>query len=320
MPAQPVHEEQAVPEGKPAEVQALPQGPEAASLAALARPRHAGTASVASTLPLIAARDFTPAESSGIMGSGSLPLPSPPGSPAASSESGKTDGDTEGSLLDLFSLKSLPIPSFGGLQTAHAASLDMPVPPTPAPQSPFTPAEQAAPLGRSARVIPGAPDIPQNLLPNSVPPQTVQTTAALPPNATTPTLLSPPAPNVPDPAPRDVPGFKAGELERQQQDMLMLRQQMDQRLKDLQNAEKKMKEMLKEAKGLEDQKIRSLVQMYANMKPRTAAQAMENMDERVAVRILAGMPPKQSGEILTYTNPSKTAKFTELITRMRMAD
>ena len=44
------------------------------------------------------------------------------------------------------------------------------------------------------------------------------------------------------------------------------------------------------------------------------------MDERVAIRILSGMAPKQSGEILTYTNPVKTAKFTELITRMRLPD
>ena len=60
--------------------------------------------------------------------------------------------------------------------------------------------------------------------------------------------------------------------------------------------------------------------MYANMKPRTAAKALESMDERVAIRILSGMAPKQSGEILTYTNPAKTAKFTELITRMRLPD
>ncbi len=60
--------------------------------------------------------------------------------------------------------------------------------------------------------------------------------------------------------------------------------------------------------------------MYANMKPRTAAKALESMDERVAIRILSGMAPKQSGEILTYTNPAKTAKFTEMITRMRLPD
>ena len=100
----------------------------------------------------------------------------------------------------------------------------------------------------------------------------------------------------------------------------MLRQQMDQRLKDLQNAEGKMKDMIREAKELEDKKVKNLILMYGNMKPRMAAQALENMDERVAVRILSGMAPKQSGEILTYTNPAKTAKFTEMITRMRMPE
>lgn len=113
---------------------------------------------------------------------------------------------------------------------------------------------------------------------------------------------------------------KSQELARQQQDILMLRQQMDQRMKELQEAEDKMKGILREAKDTEEKKVKSLVQMYANMKPRMAAQALENMDERVAVRILSGMAPKQSGEILTYTNPAKTAKFTEMITRLRMGE
>ena len=95
---------------------------------------------------------------------------------------------------------------------------------------------------------------------------------------------------------------------------------MDQRLRELEEAERKMKDMISQARELEDRKVRNLIQMYANMKPRMAAKALESMDERVAVRILSGMAPKQSGEILTYTNPSKTAKFTELITRMRMPD
>ena len=81
-----------------------------------------------------------------------------------------------------------------------------------------------------------------------------------------------------------------------------------------------MKDMIREAKELEDKKVKNLILMYGNMKPRMAAQALENMDERVAVRILSGMAPKQSGEILTYTNPAKTAKFTEMITRMRMPE
>ena len=44
------------------------------------------------------------------------------------------------------------------------------------------------------------------------------------------------------------------------------------------------------------------------------------MDERVAVRILTGMSPKQSGDILTYVNPAKTAKLTEIITRMKLPE
>jgi flagellar motility protein MotE (MotC chaperone) len=126
-------------------------------------------------------------------------------------------------------------------------------------------------------------------------------------------------PDVGPQTPPDDPNAKAQELARQQQDMLMLRRQMDQRLSDIKNAEQKMKDMLREAKSLEDQKVKQLILMYANMKPRVAAQAIESLEDRVAVRILSGMTPKQSGEIITYTTPEVTAKLTELLTRMKMA-
>ena len=116
------------------------------------------------------------------------------------------------------------------------------------------------------------------------------------------------------------PNTKAQELARQQQDILVLRQQMDQRLKDIQETEKKMQDMIREAKGIENEKVHRLVLTYSMMKPKAAAKALESMDERVAIRILSGMSPKQSGEILTYVSPAKTAKLTELITRMRIPD
>ena len=98
----------------------------------------------------------------------------------------------------------------------------------------------------------------------------------------------------------------------------MLKQQMDDRLKELRTSEKRMQKMLEEAKGVEDQQLKGLVLMFTNMKPKTAAQAIEKMEERVAVQILKGMTPKQSGEILSYTNPQVTAKLTELLSRMRI--
>ena len=286
-----------------------------------------------------------------------LPTPPPLGSPlvpagipaprAAVQEA--QDGDSA-SLWNLLGLTSLPIPGLGSAREAHAAALDMPVPatpPTPTGASSFAPAEQVAPLGAGGSQgmgapasmggptsLPGAAPIPANIPRGQgadgapLPPRAGELPSRGVGNAAMPALpqtdpsatWGAPAPQVtPKTAPVD-PNAKAQDLARQQQDILMLRQQMDQRLKDLQNAEGKMKDMIREAKELEDKKVKNLILMYGNMKPRMAAQALENMDERVAVRILSGMAPKQSGEILTYTNPAKTAKFTEMITRMRMPE
>lgn len=276
------------------------------------------------------------------------PLPAPLAQPgisaprqdnAAASASAKDENvASRHGWLDALGLAGLPVPALGSVQAAHAAALDMPVPqaPSSSPTSPFAPAEQAAPYS-----LPGAPDIPANI------PRGQSTDGApLPPRgaagtsgasgfgsgafgsgaAGTPALPQSSQsglPAVPPPAVRPAPtatdpNIKAQELARQQQDILMLRQQMDQRLKDIQSAEQKMKDMIREARGIEDEKIRRLVLTYTQMKPKAAAKALESMDERVAVRILTGMSPKQSGDILTYVNPAKTAKLTEIITRMKL--
>ncbi|OXS29957.1 MAG: hypothetical protein BCS36_04110 [Desulfovibrio sp. MES5] len=264
------------------------------------------------------------------------PLPAPlaqPGisapahaSSAAATAASKSSG--EHSWLD--ALGRLPIPTLGSVQAAHAAAQDMPVPQTPplGQTTPFAPAAQTAPYS-----LPGAPDIPSNIPRGQgadgapLPPRGASgfgdsntgSVPALPMSSQT-GVPTPPAPSVrPTQTPTD-PNIKAQELAREQQDILMLRQQMDQRLKDMQNAEQKMKDMIREARGIEDEKIRRLVLTYTQMKPKAAAKALESMDERVAVRILTGMSPKQSGDILTYVNPAKTAKLTEIITRMKLPE
>lgn len=287
-----------------------PVGAEAVDLASIAKPRNpAGFSGAILPAPLInegakissAPSAFTP----------KLPAPPSLGLPLAKAgiilpRDEQTEKKEDSGVWDMLTLKSLPVPGLGSAAVAHAAALDMPVPSAPPRQSPFTPAEQI-PGGGSTASLP-APTTPGSNIGDSWIPD--------PHNS----ITDAPAPNISRQASPLDPNMKTQELARQQQDMLMLRQQMDQRLKDLQTAEDKMKEMLKEANNIEDQKVRNLIQMYSNMKPRMAAQAMEKMDERIAVRILSGMPPKQSGEILTYTNPAKTAKFTEMITRLKMAE
>jgi len=93
---------------------------------------------------------------------------------------------------------------------------------------------------------------------------------------------------------------------------------MESRLQELQTTEKKVQGMLKEAHGVQDQKLKHLISAYTNMKPKQAALALESLDERLAARILAGMNPKQAGEVLTYANPKTVAKLSELLARMQL--
>ncbi len=325
-----------------------PQGSAAAKMAAAAQPHSSGpmqgrlvdaealpaplmTAGVSSVSHAAEQQLFTPPNISQ-----PTPLPAPLAQPGVSaptqnnSSTANAAAKNSGEHSWLDALARLPIPALGSVQAAHAAAQDMPIPQTPpsAQTTPFAPAAQAAPYS-----LPGAAEIPANIPRGQgtdgapLPPrgtsganaQGAGVTPALPMSSQT-GIPAPPTPNVRPSPPTTDPNIKAQELARQQQDILMLRQQMDQRLKDMQNAEQKMKDMIREARGIEDEKIRRLVLTYTQMKPKAAAKALESMDERVAVRILTGMSPKQSGDILTYVNPAKTAKLTEIITRMKLPE
>lgn len=300
-----------------------PQGAEAARLAAEARPAPR-PATIASGL------DDSAAMPEGSAASADAGAPAADGPfvrapklaepPLLEAGLARNARPREEGIMDMLGLSNLPIPHLGSVKAAHAAAQDMPVPAVAdrVGNTSFAPAAQ-----QNATVMPGAPAIPSNI-PRGEDIASGRAAARQPGAGNLPELpertsdiARAPAPAIRPMTLPDDPNEKAQDLARQEQDMLVLRQQMDQRLKELEGAEKRMQELIRDARTLEDQKVRSLIQMYANMKPRVAAKALENMDERVAVRILSGMAPKQSGEILTYTNPEKTAKFTEIITRMR---
>ena len=304
-----------------------PQGAEAARLAAEARPAPrpstissglddstATAASVASAAQDGAAQVHAEEDSPFVR---APQLAEPPLLEAGLARSARP---REEGIMDMLGLSNLPIPRLGSVKAAHAAAQDMPVPSVPerVGNTTFAPAAQ-----QNATVMPGAPAIPpdiprgEDIASGRAEARRANTGGlpSLPQDSSD--IARAPAPTIRPMTLPDDPNEKAQDLARQQQDMLVLRQQMDQRLRELEGAEKRMQELIRDARSLEDQKVRSLIQMYANMKPRVAAKALENMDERVAVRILSGMAPKHSGEILTYTNPEKTAKFTEIITRMR---
>jgi hypothetical protein len=225
---------------------------------------------------------------------------------------------------EILHLTRLPVPLLGERRAAHAAALDTPPPPrirNPG-VSPFAPPEQAgvtreaapdgAPLplraaGSDGRPIPSAPPAGSGASAGSAVDSGRSGRISAPPVPNTKPFLSP-----------DSPERKQQDLARREQEVLMLKQQMEARLQDLQSTEKKVQGMLKEAHGVQDQKLKHLISSYTNMKAKQAAQALESLDERLAVKILAGMNPKQAGEVLTYTDPKVVAKLTELLARMQL--
>jgi flagellar motility protein MotE (MotC chaperone) len=221
-------------------------------------------------------------------------------------------------LREITSLAQLPMPALGVRQVAHAAAMDMPTPqarPSAPAASPFTPPEQAQ--VRPNTPPPGGQESSGAPLPLRPRPNVPQAEAGVPaPGASA--MSAPPAPAARNFASPESPEIKQQELTRREQDVLMLKQQMEARLQELQSAEKKVQGMLKEAHGVHEQKIKHLITAYTNMKPKQAALALESLDERLAVRILAGMNPKQAGEMLTYANPKTVAKLTELLARMQL--
>lgn len=69
------------------------------------------------------------------------------------------------------------------------------------------------------------------------------------------------------------------------------------------------KERLREAE--EDKKIKQLVKVYSNMKPKQAGEIINNMDIVIAEKIFLNMKGEAAGKILSYVESSKAAMISE---------
>ncbi len=110
---------------------------------------------------------------------------------------------------------------------------------------------------------------------------------------------------------------RAEALDRQEQALKTLEADLNARLASLKELESSLKGLLDEAKSVKDEKMRHLIDMYTNMKPKQAASVLETLDEGVAVKILSGMKGRQAGEILTFVAAKKAAKLSEDLTKFQ---
>lgn len=133
-----------------------------------------------------------------------------------------------------------------------------------------------------------------------------------------PVVPAAPAPAVSPFVPRDSAQRKQEELNRREQELLALQQQMQTRLEELRKLETRIQSMLKTADKVQDDKLNHLIDVYTNMKAKQAAEVLATLDENIAVRILAGMRGKQAGEILSYMQAAPAAKLSELLSKTQL--
>ncbi len=137
-----------------------------------------------------------------------------------------------------------------------------------------------------------------------------------PANATAPVENK--CPDVVDPKLKEAMDRRQSELDRKDEELRALEVRVDDKLEEMQALEGRIQMMLKDAQTVQDEKLRHLVDVYTNMRPKQAAQVLETLNEQTAVRILAGMRGRQAGEILTNVNPEKAAKLSEMLTKMQL--
>lgn len=106
-------------------------------------------------------------------------------------------------------------------------------------------------------------------------------------------------------------------LDRREKELNQLEKEIDQKLSKLKETEQSLQNLIEKAGEIKDEKIKHLVDVYANMEPQSAAAALETLSEDIAVKILSGMRGRQAGEILSNVNSQKAATLSEALTEMQ---
>lgn len=108
------------------------------------------------------------------------------------------------------------------------------------------------------------------------------------------------------------------ELDQREQALKALETDLNTRVAKLKEMESSIKQMLEEAKGVKDQKLKHLIDVYSNMNAKQAAKVLETLDNTIAVKILAGMRGRQAGDILNNMEAKKAAGLTEMLTKLQL--
>lgn len=98
------------------------------------------------------------------------------------------------------------------------------------------------------------------------------------------------------------------ELDEKREELETLRQQIETSLTRLESMEQAVNEA---RRAEEEKKIKQLVKLYSNMKPKKAAGIVNAMDLTTAQRLFMNMKGDLAGKILAYVEPDRAARISE---------
>jgi len=106
---------------------------------------------------------------------------------------------------------------------------------------------------------------------------------------------------------------KEEQLKKLESNLQIQKEELVVKIKELQQMRADISNALKNKVDTDKATVDKLVQVYANMKPKSAAKVLETMKKELAVKILQKMKKKNAAAILNVINAKRAENLTELI-------
>lgn len=101
------------------------------------------------------------------------------------------------------------------------------------------------------------------------------------------------------------------ELNELEEELHKQKKEIEERIEHLEKMRVQIATVLKEKVEMDQEKVKTLVEFYSNMKPQQAAKIMESLNEDLAIEVLGRMKKKNAAEIMNLLEPKKAQVISE---------
>jgi flagellar motility protein MotE (MotC chaperone) len=108
--------------------------------------------------------------------------------------------------------------------------------------------------------------------------------------------------------------LREAELNALEEELHKQKQEIENRVQGLGKVRREIASVLKDRVDLDEERIKTLVDFYSDMKPKQAAEVFGNLNENLAVEILGRMKKKNAASILNLLSPDKARVLSEKFT------